>query len=286
MRLVLAVLTIAVAVTRAGAAPSPPAELVYKTVGERTLKLHVDYPPGWAATDRRPVIVFFFGGGWTRGSVRAFAPQAAHLAKRGLVAIRADYRIKSKDGVTPDACVEDARSAVRWVRKNAAKLGIDPAKLITAGGSAGGHLAACAAIGTCVEAKGDDLTVSTVPAAMVLFNPVLDFTPEMLSRRLGGDMDLARRISPTLHLHAKTPPSLLLYGSRDVLIAQGDAYAEKAKSLGVRVERFVAVGQGHSFFNRPPWRDVTTREMDRFLESLGLLKPPARPKDRLRTEKK
>jgi acetyl esterase len=116
-------------------------EIVYKTIGERKLKMNVDFPPGWKKTDTRPVIVFFFGGGWNGGSVNAFARQAEYFSSRGLVCARADYRIKNKDGVTPDKCVEDARSAIRWVRANSAELGIDPQKLITAGGSAGGHLA-------------------------------------------------------------------------------------------------------------------------------------------------
>ena len=148
-------------------------EFVYKTIGERTLKMHVDFPPGWKKTDTRPVIVFFHGGSWKGGSVAAFSRQAEYFASRGLVCARADYRILSKDGVTPDKCVEDARSAVRWVRANDAELGIDPQKLITAGGSAGGHLAACAIIPESVETEDADLSISTNPQAMVLFNPVL-----------------------------------------------------------------------------------------------------------------
>ncbi len=52
-------------------------EYVYKTIGERELKMHVDFPPGWKETDTRPVIVFFHGGGWKGGSVESFAPQAS-----------------------------------------------------------------------------------------------------------------------------------------------------------------------------------------------------------------
>ena len=106
-------------------------EYVYKTIEERKLKMHVDFPPGWKKTDTRPVIVFFFGGGWTNGSVESFSRQAEYFASRGLVCARADYRIKNKDGVTPDKCVEDARSAVRWMRKNSRQLGIDPDNLLT-----------------------------------------------------------------------------------------------------------------------------------------------------------
>lgn len=58
-------------------------EYVYKTIGEKKLKMHVDIPPGWKKTDTRPVIVFFHGGSWKGGSVRAFAPQAKYIAEGG-----------------------------------------------------------------------------------------------------------------------------------------------------------------------------------------------------------
>src|SRR4029078_4184871 len=116
---------------------------VYKTIGERKLTIDFDYPPGWKLTDKRPTIVFFFGGGWKEGTPTQFKPQAEYFAKRGLVCGRVDYRVRGKDGVTPDKCVEDALSAMRCVRGHAAQLGADPDRIVAAGGSAGGHLAAC-----------------------------------------------------------------------------------------------------------------------------------------------
>ena len=263
---------------------APKSQYVFKTVGERELKIHLDYPPDWKPTDRRPAIVFFFGGGWTSGSVGQFETQAAYFAGRGLVAARADYRVKSRDKVTPDKCVEDARSAVRWIRQHAGRLGVDPGRLIASGGSAGGHLAACTMIAKSVDAPDDDLSVSTVPQAMVLFNPVLSLDDDRMAVRLGGDRQLARKISPTVHLDKKAPPALILFGTNDRLKVYGDAYWEKAKTLGVRADKFLAEGQGHGFFNRSPWRERTTIAADRFLASLGLLKgeptikvPPQQP---------
>lgn len=246
-------------------------EYVYKTIGDRELKMHVDFPPDWKETDTRPVIVFFFGGGWIIGTVDAFSSQAEYFASRGLVCARADYRIKSKDDVTPDKCVEDARSAVRWVRANAAELGIDPQKLITAGGSAGGHLAACAIIPESVEAEDADLSISTIPQAMVLFNPALGFTHESLLERINGDEEIAAKIFPILYVSPDTAPSIVLYGTEDKLIAFGDAYWAKAEEIGFRADKYIAEGEGHGFFNRSPWLERTMIAADEFLASLGYL---------------
>ena len=292
LRIVLVAVGAAVLLTgaaRGQATRSPKGEFIYKTVGKRELKLHVDYPTDWKAADKRPVIVFFFGGGWNSGTVGQFESQAAYFASRGLVAARADYRVRSRDGVTPDKCVQDARSAVRWIRKNAEKLGVDPAKLIASGGSAGGHLAACTMIADSVDDPKDDLTISTIPAAMVLFNPVLNMSHERIIARLGDAKPLASKISPIIHLDKKTPPALILFGTNDGLKAHGDEYWAKAKKLGVRADEYIAQGQGHGFFNRSPWRERTTAAADKFLTSLGLLKgaptiktPTSQPSGRTR----
>jgi dienelactone hydrolase len=189
-----------------------------------------------------------------------------------MVAARADYRVKSRDGVTPDKCVEDARSAVRWMRKNSRRLGIDPEKLIASGGSAGGHLAACMMIDDSVEAEGDDLSISTIPQAMVLFNPVLSFEHEQMITRLGDNKHLASKISPTSHLDKDSPPALILFGTNDRLKAFGDAYWKKAEEIGVRADKFLAEGRPHGFFNRSPWRERTLIAADKFLASLGYLR--------------
>lgn len=271
---VISAMLVMVLATSVFAAAPTVKEMTYRTVGDRKLQIHVHYPPDWKATDTRPAIIFFFGGGWTGGAVTQFEPQAEYFASRGLVTARADYRVKSRDGVTPDACVADARSAVRWMRKNAKKLGIDPNKLIASGGSAGGHLAACMMIEKSVEADGDDLSISTIPQAMLLFNPVLSFQHEKIIDRLSGDQKLARKISPTAHISKKTPPALILFGTNDRLKAFGDDYWKKADELEVRADKYLAEGQGHGFFNRSPWKERTIIAADKFLASLGFLQGP------------
>lgn len=85
----------------------------YAKTKQAELEMVVHFPSGWKDTDKRPGIVFFFGGGWENGTIKAFEPQAKYLASRGMVAARADYRVKSRHGVTPKQCVDDARTAIR-----------------------------------------------------------------------------------------------------------------------------------------------------------------------------
>ena len=138
--------------------------------------MHVYLPSGWQAGDRRPVIVFFHGGGWAQGTPDQFFSRCEYFASRGLVAVSAQYRLKRVHGTGPDASAEDARSAIRYVRAHADDLGTDGKRLIAGGGSAGGHLAAAVALCPDSEVAGEDPAISVVPQAMLLFNPVLDVT--------------------------------------------------------------------------------------------------------------
>jgi acetyl esterase len=251
---------------------------VYKSVGNRELTVELNYPPGWKASDKRPALVFFFGGGWTHGSPTQFESQAEYFAKRGLVCARADYRTRSKDHNTPDKCVEDAISAMRWVRSHAAELGIDPNRIVAAGGSAGGHLAACTFFCDGINAPDDDQSVSPKPNAMILYNPVLDLVAVRAERAVGNSFGgvndkMLKAISPALYLRKEMPPTLILDGTKDWLNPQTRAFVDKAKSIGAPVEAWYAEGQPHGFFNKQPWRDKTTAEAEAFLRRIGYLKP-------------
>lgn len=247
-------------------------ERVFKTTPQGELKLHLFFPPDWKPTDKRPSIVFFFGGGWKSGAYTQFVPQAEYFAARGLVAASADYRINSVHQTTPDKCVEDAKSAVRWMRAHAAELGLDPGRLIASGGSAGGHLAAATALLPGFDAAGEAGKVSCVPDALVLFNPALNLT--LIDREIPGSQapDIRKEISPTLFLKAGAPPTIIFFGTADALKAHGDEFLDKAGALGLRCEQWTAAGQPHGFFNRSPWIEATARKADEFLASLGYLK--------------
>lgn len=248
-------------------------EFIYKKTPQGELKLFVTLPSHAKTANKHAAVVFFSGGAWASSNPNQFKEQAAYLARRGMVAVRADYRVSRTHHVQPDKCVEDARSAVRWLREHAAELGVDVERIAASGASAGGHLAACTATAVAPDADTDDLKVSCAPNALVLINCVADLTPLGLAKRVGG-AEMARRVSPVLHVGAKTPTTLILDGSRDNWVGTAKQFTDKATAAGVRCEFFIAEGQGHTFTGRSPWREATTRQMDEFFISLRWLTGP------------
>ena len=240
----------------------------YTKTKQADQEIVVHFPPGWTESDKRPGIVFFFGGGWENGTIQAFEPQAQYLASRGMVTARADYRVKSRHGVTPKECVDDARSAVRWFRQNAGKLGVDPDRIVASGGSAGGHIAACTTLKP--GSEPEDTKVSSKANALILFNPVLRFGTQML-KRIDNDDAVGKAISPILHLAKDSPPTLLFFGTDDFLYKQGEEFIQRSKELGHKAEMFTAEKQPHGFFHKSPWREKTLLRTDEFLVALGYL---------------
>ena len=251
-----------------------PTEL-YKTVGDVKLYLHVVTPEGFKASDKRPAIVFFFGGGWNGGSPKQFEEHCRYLASRGMVAMAADYRVKSRNGTSPRECVQDGKSAVRWIRANAARLGIDPERIAAGGGSAGGHVAAATGTLEGLDEPGEDTSVSGKPNALVLFNPVYDNGPDGYGYE--RVKDYYREISPLDNIRPGTPPTIVFLGTEDKLIpvATAEKYEAKMEAAGSRCDTHLYEGQPHGFFNHGRgdgrcYRD-TVYKMDNFLASLGYL---------------
>jgi len=196
------------------AALEPTRTVVYKTVGDRPIELHIFDPPGFKPTDRRPVYLTIHGGGWTGRTPRYFYPFAKHFAELGMVAISMEYRLSSEArGTTVFDCVKDGRSAVRYLRTHAEALGIDPEKIVVTGGSAGGHIAAGTALFDEINEAGDDTSVSTLPDLLVLYYPVIDTSIRGYGQRKIGKR--WKELSPVDHVKSDMPPTLLLHGTAD-----------------------------------------------------------------------
>jgi acetyl esterase/lipase len=259
--------------------------VTYKTVGDAKLALYIFNPEGHKSSDTTPAIVFFFGGGWTSGSPVQFEQQCRYLASRGMVAITADYRVASRHQVKAVQCVTDAKSAIRYVRGHARDLGVDPKRIAAGGGSAGGHIAGCTGTVPGFDEPGEENSISSVPDAMVLFNPALALAPvdgndfggfgaRIGAERLGTE---PTAISPAHNVKAGAPPTIVFHGKADTTVpfATVEAFAAAMKKAGNRCEVVGFEGQQHGFFNfgrgdNSMFRE-TVKQMDKFLASLGWL---------------
>ena len=268
----------------AAAVPPQPATIpgaashVYKSADGVELRLHLFTPPNHAATDRRPAIVLFFGGGWTQGSVMQFVPQASHFASRGMVGVVADYRVRGRHNSTPYQSIADAKTAMRWLRRRASSLGIDPARILAGGGSAGGHLALATAMIDGFDEPTDDRSTPAAPNGLVLFNPAIDTTREISRDRFG---DRGRDASPIHHVRAGLPPMVIFHGRADMTVPFSDAESLCAavKGAGNRCELFGYDEATHGFFNQQVaggrWFRETLLEADRYLTKMEYLPAPS-----------
>lgn len=209
-----------------------------------------------------------------------------------MVAMVADYRVASRHQAKPVQCLADARSCLRWIRTNAERLGIDPNRVAAAGGSAGGHLAAALATLPAFAEPGEDTGISTVPNALVLFNPAVVLAPwrdlplEGLEARFSAERFGVEPedFSPIHHVRPGTPPTIIVHGKADASVPYFtvEAFARAMKEAGNRCELVGYEGQPHGFFNADRGDGRFYRETlaatDRFLVSLGYL--PAEPGER------
>lgn len=259
----------------------------YKTIGDVKLNIYIYNPAGHQATDNRPAIVFFFGGGWYTGSPKQFEQHCKYFASRGMVAMTADYRVFSRHQTAAIACVKDGKSAIRWVRANARRLGVDPNHVAAGGGSAGGHVAACLGVIKGLDEEGEDTAISSAPNAMALFNPALALAPVEGRVPFGGDVKPSLkvrmgiepiRLSPFHNVHKGAPPAIVFHGKADTMVPYwtAEVFTKAMKEAGNRCELAGSDGQQHGFFNfgRGDGKSFieTVRKADEFLATLGFLK--------------
>lgn len=270
----------------------------YKNAGGENLSLFAFYPEERDGGGRTAV-VFFHGGGWVSGNPSYFFPHCQYFAKRGAVAFSVQYRLADKKEIEGlkqvGDCIADCKSALRYIRVNSEKFGIDPNRIAVAGDSAGGHLAAALGLIDGFDDPADNLDVSGSPQACVCFNPVADLNYEVIYNGIFAiepvtdeARALAASFSPVANVRKGAPPMLVMHGSDDTVVPveQARRLTDAMTKAGNRCDLIVLEGAPHAFAINWAGTEETIvrslREMDRFLISLGMLqgKPTIEVKQR------
>ena len=213
-----------------------------------------------------------------------------------MVAIVADYRVKSRHNVKAKTCVSDAKSAVRWIREHAVELGIDPDRIAAGGGSAGGHLAAATATLTNFDEANENSEISSKPNALALFNPALVLAPVDASMDVGTDTTTKRMkhlearmgakpesMSPYHNINKHMPPTIIFHGTGDKTVPFNtvELFKKKMEENGNSCVLVAYKDAPHSFFNYKINYEKangafidTIHKLDKFFVSLGYLEAP------------
>lgn len=272
-------------------------EIVYKTIGDANLKIYYISPSNVKTGDKRAAVVFIHGGGWVAGGADVFFMHARYFALRGAVGFSIEYRLLKPNGPTMSDCLADCKSAIRYIRIHAKELGIDPNKIVVIGDSAGGHLASCLGTIEGFDDTLDNLAISSKANAMVLCNPLSDFTSSTFIKFIIGgaaldrnpaqeelqpsaeQLDLARKLSPFYNVRKNQPPTLVMHGLDDkvILPEQSKLFTEAMKKAGNRCELILLEKTRHAFI-LPSYTATeeivvnAVRQVDLFLISLKYLK--------------
>lgn len=250
-------------------------KIIYKKIDTTQLEMRVFLPPQRDSSDNFPAMVFFSGGGWYNCSMTQFEPQAKYFAERGIICFIVEYRVWSSHRASIFDCIADAKSSIRFIKENANKFKIDKNKLIVAGGSSGGHLAAATAMTEGYDDPNDNLSISSKPNALILYNPVIDLGPSD-TQVYGWIGEKYKDLSPLHNIKPETPPTIMFYGTEDggISMEASEYFCAAMKAVGSRCDLFLYEGQEHGFFNYDKskvYYKKTTFEADKFLISLGYL---------------
>lgn len=249
------------------------ADVIFSTVtGFRPLRLDLYRLAGGAP---KPLVIYIHGGGWVAGHTRAagaiadFPAALAALAREGFAVASLEYRLA---GEAPHpAQLQDVRAAVRYLKANAAKYGIDPTRIALWGGSAGGHLAALAAT-SCRDAGLDPKpgmpAADTCVQAAAIWYGVFDFAPILARQARPGAPAAENQLlrctpatcpparvaaaSPAHYFSRQDPPFLLIHGiaDRTVPVAQSRLAEAGLTANGVPVQAIYIADVDHSFIGK------------------------------------
>ena len=250
---------------------------------DRKEKADLYLPTNNPSGARRPAVVIIHGGGWTGGDKGAAREIniGTNLALRGYVGLSINYVLASTNQAVSKATwpqnLHDCMTAVRWLRKNAERLQVNPERIGVIGGSAGGHLAAMLAVTgekDGLDPKGPYGEFSCrVQCAVDLYGPA-DLSGHrdisMLGKSRADALELYRAASPVTYVDKHDPPILILHGTADktVDIAQSKLFAERLKAVGARHELVIVEGAPHTFHLQPKQADLRPKVLGFFDQHL------------------
>lgn len=232
----------------------------YSNVGA---KMEMDIVRPANPTGASPAVLLVHGGGFRAGTRQSYAAVAQKLAARGYVAATASYRLAPRHQFP--AAVEDVKAAVRFLRANAAKYGIDADHIGAWGGSAGGHLVLMLGLTGDVaefEGTGPNREFSSKVQCVINYYGPADFTQsyqksvdaaDVLPLWLGGHLDQNRKIhqkaSPLNWVTPNAAPTLSLHGTKDTYVAYEHSLmiTERLLAVGADAELETLTGAGHGF---------------------------------------
>lgn len=247
------------------------ADVVFGKGGGRDLKLDIYHPPG--NVKDAPGVLLIHGGAWRSGDRTQLRGYGILLGRVGYVCVSTEYRL-SGESKWP-AQIHDVKAALRWMRANADRLGIDPAKIAVSGNSAGGHLALIVA-GTqnapAFEGDGGNAGVSTAVAAAVAF-----YAPVAVRRRFELESSLMEPTatdddyagaSPLHHVTKDFPPTMLIHGNKDELVPVAGSIKmyQALTEAGAPAELHVFNGAAHGFDAAPDYGRQCAALIDLFLK--------------------
>ncbi len=242
--------------------------VVYKRVGDQSLQLDILTPADLKAASA-PALVYIHGGGWGGGDrYRMTRPDVSGVFRRcgkaGIICVSIEYRLNSEKATAFDSAV-DCKDALRFLVKNAAQFRIDPSRIGTIGGSAGGHLSLVTALGDPKDFPGDAALAGHDPASLrceVAHYPATDFTDPALAGRFLGPRatlmfggppeqktDVIKLLSPVMQIKKDSTPVYCFHGDKDTTLPVENSRRlfAKGKEIGADIQYTEVKNGTHGF---------------------------------------